>query len=119
MNTDRNHTAELIRTHSLAPTAEALRSDRKDLLEYVDIMCARVAQIDPELKTMLPEPERLGRLRTEAGALQARFPDPADRPPLYGVLVAVKDVFHVSGFVTRAGTAVPPGSQSRTRGRRL
>jgi len=108
MNTDRNHTAELIRTHSLAATAEALRSGRMDLLEYVDIMCARVAEIEPKIEAMLPEADRLERLRTEAAALQAKFPDPAERPPLYGLLVAVKDIFHVSGFVTRAGAAVPP-----------
>jgi len=108
MNTDRNHAAELIRTHSLAVTSEALRSGRMDLLEYVDIMCARVAEIEPKIEAMLPEADRLDRLRTEAAALQARFPDPADRPLLYGVLVAVKDIFHVSGFVTRAGAEVPP-----------
>ena len=50
----------------------------------------------------------MGRLRTEAIALAEKYPDPDQRPPLYGLLVAVKDIFHVSGFVTRAGTAVPP-----------
>jgi Asp-tRNA(Asn)/Glu-tRNA(Gln) amidotransferase A subunit family amidase len=108
MNTDKNRTAELIRTHWLAPTAEALRIGRMDIIEYVERICARVAEIEPKIEAMLPEPDRLDRLRTEAGALQARFPDPADRPPLYGVLVAVKDIFHVSGFVTRAGAEVPP-----------
>jgi Asp-tRNA(Asn)/Glu-tRNA(Gln) amidotransferase A subunit family amidase len=57
---------------------------------------------------MLPEPDRLGRLRSEVAELREKYPDPAKRPPLYGLLVAVKDVFHVSGFVTRAGTEVPP-----------
>jgi len=105
VNTD---TSELIRPHSLAFTAEALRSGRMDLIEYVGSMCARVAEIDPRVEAMLPEPGRLDRLRTEAAGLQTRFPDLKDRPPLYGVLVAVKDIFHVSGFVTRAGTEVPP-----------
>ena len=41
-------------------------------------------------------------------ALQGRFPDPGRRPSLYGALVAVKDILHVDGFVTRAGTQVPP-----------
>lgn len=108
MNRDKSNTSGFISPHSLATTAEALRVGQIDIIEYVEDMCARVAQIDPLVEAMLPEPGRLGRLRTEAGALQARFPDPADRPPLYGVLVAVKDIFHVSGFVTRAGAAVPP-----------
>jgi len=108
MNTDRNHTAELIRAHSLAVTAEALRSGHMDLIDYVQGMCDRVVHTDPGVEAMLPEPDRLDRLRMEAAELREKYPDPAKRPPLYGLLVAVKDVFHVSGFVTRAGTMVPP-----------
>ena len=108
MNTDRNQSPELTRPHSLAATAEALRSGRMDPVEYVENMCARVAKIDPAVDAMLPEADRLGRLRTEAAELRKKFPDPAKRPPLYGLLAAVKDIFHVSGFVTRAGTEVPP-----------
>jgi len=108
MNSDKSNTSELIRPHSLAAIAKALRSGHRDLIGYVEEMCARVAQIDPRVEALLPEPERLERLRKEAAGLQEKFSDPADRPPLYGVLIAVKDIFHVSGFVTRAGTEVPP-----------
>ena len=108
MNTDGKHLAELIRPHSLAATAEALRSGRLDPVDYVEDMCSRVAKIDCTVEAMLPEQDRLGRLRKEAGELREKFPDPDKRPPLYGLLVAVKDIFHVSGFVTRAGTEVPP-----------
>ena len=54
MNTNKNHTAELIRPHSLAVTAEALRSGRLDLNDYVEGMCDRVAQVDPGVEAMLP-----------------------------------------------------------------
>ena len=40
--------------------------------------------------------------------LQAQYPDPAARPALFGALLGVKDIFHVDGFVTRAGASVPP-----------
>ncbi len=36
------------------------------------------------------------------------FPDPVDRPPLFGVLFGVKDIFHAADFVTQAGSRVPP-----------
>jgi len=98
----------LIGPHHLTSTAKALRGGHRNLIEYVEETCARVAQINPRVEALLPEPERLERLRVEAGELQVRFPNPEERPPLYGVLVAVKDIFHVSGFVTRAGTEVPP-----------
>ncbi|NOX60853.1 MAG: amidase, partial [Chloroflexi bacterium] len=38
----------------------------------------------------------------------ARFPDPATRPPLFGVPIGVKDIFHAEGFYTRAGSNLPP-----------
>ena len=108
MATEKSQALSHTGPHHLAAIAEALRSGRTDLIEYVEGICARVDQIDPAVEAMLPEPDRLDRLRTEAAGLQAKFPDPAKRPPLYGLLVAVKDIFHVSGFVTRAGTEVPP-----------
>jgi Asp-tRNA(Asn)/Glu-tRNA(Gln) amidotransferase A subunit family amidase len=108
MYDEKSDALELIRPHSLAAIAKALRSGHMDLIGYVEEMCARVAQIDPRVEALLPESERLERLSAEAGELQARFPNPEERPPLYGVLIGVKDIFHVSGFVTRAGTEVPP-----------
>ncbi len=43
----------------------------------------------------------------EAIELQERFPEPAQRPPLYGIPVGVKDVFRVDGFPTQAGSQLP------------
>jgi len=39
-----------------------------------------------------------------AEALPHRFPDPEDRPPLYGVPVSVKDCFDLEGTVTGCGS---------------
>jgi len=97
-----------INSAPLALTVERLRAGQMELVAYVDEMCDRLAKLDSHIEAMLPEPERRRRLRSEARALEARYPDPANRPPLYGALVAVKDIFHVSGFVTAAGSAVPP-----------
>jgi Asp-tRNA(Asn)/Glu-tRNA(Gln) amidotransferase A subunit family amidase len=71
-------------------------------------MCERLEKLDPQIQAMLPEPNRRRRLKSEAKDLQARYPNPANRPPLYGALVAIKDIFHVSGFVTKAGSVIPP-----------
>ncbi|MGE5838542.1 MAG: amidase [Deltaproteobacteria bacterium] len=97
-----------IQSAPLAPTVEKLRTGRMELLEYVEEMCDRLEKLDPHIEAMLPEPARRNRIRAEAKELQVRYPDPANRPPLYGALVAVKDIFHVKGFVTRAGSMIPP-----------
>ncbi len=93
---------------ALDPTVEALRKGETDLIAYVDEMCDRVEKLDAQVEAILPEPDRRGRLHAEAKALLERFATPNDRPLLYGALVAVKDIIHVSGFVTRAGSKVPP-----------
>ena len=97
-------------THAapLLPTVTALRSGELDLLSYIDQALARVEAQESQLQALVPEADRRVRLRREALDLQARYPDPANRPPLYGVLLGVKDIFRTDGFPTRAGSAVPP-----------
>ena len=92
----------------LATTVEALKRDETDLIAYVDGMCDRVEKSDTQVEAILPEPDRRERLHAEVQELRDRFPNPNDRPPLYGALVAVKDIIHVSGCVTKAGSRVPP-----------
>jgi Asp-tRNA(Asn)/Glu-tRNA(Gln) amidotransferase A subunit family amidase len=74
----------------------------------LDRLAALLAEREPTVRALLPEEGRLERLRRETAALEARFPDPAARPPLFGVPVGVKDIFHVDGFPTRAGSRLPP-----------
>ncbi|MDQ3249255.1 MAG: amidase family protein, partial [Chloroflexota bacterium] len=92
----------------LAATVDGLRTGQHSLSLYLDEMAARMDSFEPLVQALLPEPDRWARLRAEAAALRQRFPDPATRPPLYGLLVGVKDIFHVNSFVTRAGSQVPP-----------
>ena len=47
------------------------------------------------------DPERV---LAEATALTTRFPDPAQRPPLFGVPIGVKDCFDVAGYPTTCGS---------------
>lgn len=69
---------------------------------------ARVAQLEPAVQALVPEAGRFARLRREADALVARHSDPDRPPPLFGLLVGVKDIFHVDGWPTRAGSRLPP-----------
>ena len=98
----------LIESASLVEIAAALRSGQLDLLTYVEQTCDRLDALDGQLEAFTGEPERRERLRRQARDLQARYPDPATRPPLYGVLVGIKDIFRVDGLPTRAGSLFPP-----------
>ncbi|HEV2855651.1 MAG TPA: amidase [Thermoanaerobaculia bacterium] len=77
-------------------------------MSKLDRLAARFAEREPGVQAFLPEEGRFERLRREEETLHARWPDPAKRPPLFGVPVGVKDIFRVDGFETRAGSRLPP-----------
>lgn len=83
-----------------------LREDRVSLEEYYEDVLRRVEEREPVLQALLSEQNRRERLFAEAHALRARFPE-GSRPPLYGALFGVKDIFKVDGFPMRAGSRLP------------
>ncbi len=78
------------------------------LTEKIDQLESRFAAREAGVLAYVPEDDRFERLRRDAAALEARWPNPANRPPLFGLLVGVKDIFRVDGFPTRAGSQLPP-----------
>ena len=94
----------------LAATAAELRRGDRDPAGYLDELDGRVAEVDPEIHALLPEPGRPERVRAEVAAVASEYPDPAARPPLFCVPVGVKDIFHVRGMWTRANSEVPPAA---------
>lgn len=82
------------------------------LLASLERLEARFREREPETQAFVSDDEdtdaRFERLRREARDLLRRYPDAENRPPLFGVPVGLKDVFHADGFPTRAGSRVPP-----------
>ncbi|HSR47857.1 MAG TPA: amidase [Anaerolineales bacterium] len=92
---------------SLPELLEELRTGTISVGEHVTAILGRVDQFEPEIRSLLPEDGRAERLRTEAQDLQERQAGP-DSPALLGAVVGIKDIFHVDGFPTRAGSQLPP-----------
>lgn len=93
---------------TLAKLIPALTSGELPLEKYIDSLQQRFEEIEPRIHAFLEEPDRFVRLRRDAQELAERFPDQNSRPPLFGVPLAIKDIFNVDGFETRAGTTLPP-----------
>lgn len=93
---------------SLESNIQALRQGEYTPSALLDNLELRFEAVEPVINAYLPEPARFDRLRRDAKLLEQRFPDCDARPPLFGALLGVKDIFHVDGFTTRAGTQVPP-----------
>ncbi len=92
----------------LASLAAELRAGTLNLKDYLNDLCSRISVVDKEIEAFIPERDRRNRLLAEADLLLAAYPEPAKRPPLFGVPVGVKDIYHVEGFSTRAGSVLDP-----------
>lgn len=86
---------------------ESLRSNELTFPEYLAQVEAHFGEHEPSVQAFLPESDRFARLQEEAGSLVLRYPDLIDRPLLFGALAGVKDIFHVEGFATQAGSRLP------------
>ncbi len=62
---------------------------------------------ESEVLSFIPESNRFERLQKDAEELIEKFPDVKNRPPLFGMTIGVKDIFHVDGFTTQAGSKLP------------
>jgi Asp-tRNA(Asn)/Glu-tRNA(Gln) amidotransferase A subunit family amidase len=91
----------------LAPVAEELRAGERDPVEYAESCLDRIDEADGDVRAFLPEEDRRERVRSAAGDRAEQF-GASERPALVGVPVGVKDIFHVGGLATRAGSNVPP-----------
>ncbi len=65
------------------------------------------ANREPRVHAFVAEEDRFKRLRSQARRLARKHTSPEKRPPLFGLLLGVKDIFHVDGFPTRAGSHLP------------
>src|SRR5258706_4039005 len=86
---------------------ESLRTGELTLPECPWQADTRITEREPSVLSFIPEEERFVRLHKEADALLFTYPDIVNRPPLYGMLAGVKDIFHVDGFTTQAGSHLP------------
>lgn len=92
---------------SLPTLSAALRSGDLSLTAYIDQLMAHFNEREPEVLAFVPEKSRFHRLEQEAKALLQKYPYPGQRPSLFGVPIGVKDIFHVKGFETQAGSRLP------------
>ena len=95
------------RTGAATSIPEILQLIQKKPQAYFEQLEANFKALDSEIQAFLPEEHRFSRLREEYEALEARYQDHEARPPLFGLPVGVKDIFHADGFETHAGSKLP------------
>ena len=96
------------RIPSLPELARSLRSGDLALSDYIDSTLLHLEQAEPKIHSLLPEDGRPARLRRESSEIARGHPPASTVPPLFGVVVGIKDIFRVDGFETRGGSRLPP-----------
>jgi Asp-tRNA(Asn)/Glu-tRNA(Gln) amidotransferase A subunit family amidase len=91
----------------LADLIADLHDGRTTPTDYAESRLDRLDATEDDIRAFLPEEGRNDRVLAAAESVEDEYVD-GDRPPLYGVPVGVKDIYHVDGFETRAGSSVPP-----------
>ncbi len=87
--------------------AQKLRAGTLDLFDYIHQTCSWLGAVEPAIQALIPEHNRKQRLLENAQRLLRQYPDSESRPPLFGVLIGVKDIFIADGFPMRAGSTLP------------
>lgn len=102
---------KLVQPVGFASPAESLRrAPLTDVLAHIDTLLQRVEAVEPSIHALLPDEtpeERRTRIMRAAEQLARRYPIVDRRPPLFGALAGIKDLFRVDGFPTRAGSKLP------------
>jgi Asp-tRNA(Asn)/Glu-tRNA(Gln) amidotransferase A subunit family amidase len=91
----------------LSESVHVLRSGKTTVEDFINGICDRIDEADPAVHAFIPEPGRRERLLHDADLLVKKYSGFSEKPPLYGVLVGVKDIFRADGFPTKAGSHLP------------
>lgn len=95
-------------TNSLTQLVEDFRTGSITVVDYLNQIEERFDQFEPLIHAFIPETNRFRRLRLELVELVEKYPNPNQRPPLFSIPVGIKDLYHVDGFETKAGSNLPP-----------
>ena len=90
----------LVNKNPLAPLAADLHSGKIALKDFYEHVLKMLDTVDSQVQAFVPEADRKTRVMADVAALEEKYPNPDDRPPLFGIPIGVKDIFHVDGLPT-------------------
>lgn len=93
--------------NDLTSLIKVLHSGDLSLMTYLNKLEEYFKTQEPLISAFISEEGRFRRLYQEAKKVITNYSNPEIRPPLFGVPIGVKDIFHISDFSTHAGSKLP------------
>ena len=93
---------------SISEIKQSLSKKNWAVEEIIVSSLAVIEEKEDLIAALLPEKARKQRLKEDIQELKNTYSAGDLKPDLYGVPVAVKDIFHIDGFKTRAGSQLDP-----------
>lgn len=93
-----------------ASLAEMLRNETEpevSIAEAITHYLKRFGELEPQIQAFVPEEQLEVRLNREKEQLLASFSAEPAKPALWGIPVGIKDLIHVEGLPTHAGSHLP------------
>ncbi len=94
--------------HTLNELNNKLRSGDIEIEDVIEEVLAQIDEKESEISALLPEKNRRQRLQQQARAVKDSIDNEAENSNIYGIPIGIKDIFHVDGFATRAGSRLDP-----------
>ncbi|WP_195892067.1 amidase family protein [Bacillus niameyensis] len=101
---------------SLIDTIIKISKNKDSLTQYFNDFYKRYSEIEPQIKAFIPEKGFKERIEIEATNLLEKCSDQDQRSIFLGIPFAVKDIIHVDGFQTCAGSKLPPNVLTKNEG---
>lgn len=93
---------------SIPGIIENLNSGNLELEDIIENSITIIRDNEEDISALLHERNRKKRLKKDFNELKEKHQSDGSKPALFGILVAVKDIFHLEGFKTRAGSRLDP-----------
>ncbi len=97
----------MIHNNKLAEKIKQIEAGITGNEEYIEELQKREEDIEPEIKSLLPEENRWSRIKSSLKQMNQNDDDRINKKPLYGLPVGIKDIIHTDGFDTKANSSVP------------
>jgi len=94
--------------------ASLVNKNKVSLTDYLTKFYDRYSKVEPYISAFIQEDNFKARLTSDASSLLKKFPD--EKPPFFGAPIAIKDLIHVDGFPTLAGSKLPSNALTSREG---